>query len=329
MASCNIISNYIDYSSKSTKALLKLVFDKKFDNDIYETFNEVYNQVRYKNELEDKCGSLLKNVDYYLCEKANELKKDYEKKYDNVVDYLTAYVAIFVMDTLNEYDLGLLSKNISNFRADYLLKDEIDFDKRFISLTNEIVENKNKFLEQFKSDSFYIRCYLTNEKKVYNTTLKHSLEFPKIYSDYAINKVFNSDIINEDKIMIEYNLVCARLLNDIIHGNFNTNYLVSFSPSFFDKENKINKLLTIIDNDIAKEKIAIKINYKDYINNKDKVSELITNGYNFAVILDDTYEHYENNKRIVTSLFKYVMINVNNKYYHYYENVKNLIKLKY
>ena len=46
------------------------------------------------------------------------------------------------------------------------------------------------------------------------STIDYNIRFPKIYSTYSINKVFNSAIINENINFILYNMVANKILKN-------------------------------------------------------------------------------------------------------------------
>ena len=74
------------------------------------------------------------------------------------------------------------------------------------------------------------------------------------------------------------------------------------------------RFLRALDDELLKEKISIKILYKDYKKYKKYVHELITSGYSISLELDETYViDFEN-------LFLFSNILVSKKY-DYYDNI--------
>ena len=182
-------------------------------------------------------------------------------------------------------------------------------------------------MANFFSKNFEVNYYLTNLKKVYNVTISHNIKFPKLYSEYAIDKVFNFDVIGEDKLFIEYQMVNVRFLSEIIQGDFSKNYLLEFQTSIFEKKEKLVRLLRLIDNDITKENFSMKIDYSYYKNNKDTILDMINNGYNFCIFLDNSYDSDGENNNLINTVFKYIMIEVNSKYISLFDKEK-VIKVK-
>ena len=145
-------------------------------------------------------------------------------------------------------------------------------------------------------------------EKVYIETIDYNIRFPKIYSTYSINKVFNSAIINENINFILYNMVANKILKNVLYDIYDINYIVTFPISIIEKKEKLNRLFEIIDNEMVKNNIVINIKYSDYKNNKELFNEYISLGYNLSLELDDSFEYTENNL-IWLSIFKYVLGN--------------------
>ena len=74
--------------------------------------------------------------------------------------------------------------------------------RRFVYSLCSAITSVNNFILSFQK---------TNIKRLENISIDYDIKFPKLYSEYAIDKVFNSGVIGEDKIFIEYYLVCLDL----------------------------------------------------------------------------------------------------------------------
>ena len=125
------------------------------------------------------------------------------------------------------------------------------------------------------------------------------MKFSKLYSDYAIKKVLNSKEIREQNLFVTYSYVGVKILQDIIKGIFKKQYLVDYVLSLKDKPKKKKRLLNMIDNDITKEKLALKITYQDYLENKEEIYELTREGFHIALILDETFAFNEETKKLL------------------------------
>jgi hypothetical protein len=114
----------------------------------------------------------------------------------------------------------------------------------------------------------------------------------------------------------------------ILDGKFNTQYLVDFPMTLFEKSKKLNQVLRIIDDPSIQEKIKIKIKYRDFIIHREQIYELMKNGYKFAVIIDDSFIiSKEHMKKL--EVFNYVIVSKKLKYFEEFkenaEALENLI----
>ena len=120
--------------------------------------------------------------------------------------------------------------------------------------------------------------------------------------------------ISEDKLFVEYYLITTQVIQDILKGNFKKQYIVEFNPSLLKKNRKLNQLLEIINNSAIQDKVNIRIEYADFIKNKDKVYDLMKNGYRLAIVLDNTFEpEYSNFQRL--NAFNYILASKKLEYF--------------
>ena len=134
---------------------------------------------------------------------------------------------------------------------------------------------------------------MTEEKELeykddnyYKVKLKYNFDFPKIYSREVIEETFNTDLVGEDKLFVEYPMVSILVLKDILAGDFKKTYIVEFTPSLLNKKQKLENVLGIFENQIAQEKMNIEISYKDFIENKKQVYAVMKKGFNFVLRTD-------------------------------------------
>ena len=131
----------------------------------------------------------------------------------------------------------------------------------------------------------------------------------------TIENVFNSGLISEDKLFVEYNLISVEVIQDILRGNFKRQYIIEFNTNLFNKSRKLASLLKIINNSAVQDKINFKITYKEFLKNKENIYELMRNGFKFAVILDDSFEpQYANFERL--NAFYYTIASRKLEYYN-------------
>ena len=215
---------------------------------------------------------------------------------------------ITYLDNINKCDdVNTLIENIIDNREKILCIND-DIKKELSDLIKNFIKKKEQFFINFESNDFILNEEKTNNKKVYIETIDYNIRFPKIYSTYSINKVFNSAIINENINFILYNMVANKILKNVLYDIYDINYIVTFPISIIEKKEKLNRLFEIIDNEMVKNNIVINIKYSDYKKNKELFNEYISLGYNLSLELDDSFEYTENNL-IWLSIFKYVLGN--------------------
>ena len=151
-----------------------------------------------------------------------------------------------------------------------------------------------------------------------------------IYSNQAIDNVFNSGMVQEDKLFVEYNLIAVEVISDILKGNFKKQYIKEFTTTLLEKSRKLNSLLNIINNAAVQDKVNLKITYKEFLENKEIIYELMRNGFRFAIVLDNSFKpQYSNFEKLKT--FNYTIANKDLKYYEKVianeSIIKNLIKI--
>ena len=238
--------------------------------------------------------------------KCKKLTDIYDKDMISKSLYFIWYITY--LDNINKCDdVNTLIENIIDNREKILCIND-DIKKELSDLIKNFIKKKEQFFINFESNDFILNEEKTNNKKVYIETIDYNIRFPKIYSTYSINKVFNSAIINENINFILYNMVANKILKNVLYDIYDINYIVTFPISIIEKKEKLNRLFEIIDNEMVKNNIVINIKYSDYKKNKELFNEYISLGYNLSLELDDSFEYTENNL-IWLSIFKYVLGN--------------------
>ena len=147
----------------------------------------------------------------------------------------------------------------------------------------------------------------------------NNVKIPDLFSDIAINRVYNSGIINEDKMTVFYLLTEREILVDMENFDSDNKYLIEFPQSLIDKKNKLSSLLKTMDSDYLKERMIFKVLYSDYLNKKDDYDKLIHDGYSLAVIIDE-----EVNNTTLLNIFSYIILE-GNKYKNILKEFDNVI----
>ena len=283
----NIINEYNDFLKKSYLELFKIVFKNKYRKEEVLVFLDRYISVRYYNETNyPQTRDFTKRINKELLEVVNNLAND-----DNI-DHLKNYVALFGYLTYFD-DINYVIEEMELINS--LVDDNIVKIEDKDSLRNEIrgwytkhLETKEAFNEAINSNSFGLlekRLY----RKLYYLELEYNIKISNLYSEYAIDRAYNTGIVNEDKAFVTYILASALILNNAIKLDFSRYYAVNFPNSLLGKEKKRNRLIKIFDNILAKKQMVIRILYADYIANKKIINEYINEGYTFGIELDSTF----------------------------------------
>ena len=310
----NIAKEYIDFSKKNIIKYLKIILDKYYSKKIVDPLLEEYINIRYYNNEDTKYKNFESNINYYLKQKAIEIKEDADEdivfKVKNTF-YLFKYILCF--DNVTSYELlKEIILEIDEYRNKTLGLNEDTFSDTLYNLVKENEIRKDKYLKAFDSEKFTLKLNQTNDKNVYNVKLDNTIKFNKIYSDYSINKVYNEGLVNEQKNFILYYLTSKLILENIISGNFDINYIVDFPISIFEKEQKLNRLINIINDEAIKNNIVIKFKYSDYLMYKEQINNWIKDVFQVAVIIDEKY-NYDKQNRLWLDIFKYIIIDKTKK----------------
>lgn len=329
----NLTNKYIELTKKQITEYLKLVFGNKFSKKYCDVYMKKYIDIRYYNFYDyDTSTTLRKKILDNLRDLSEELAIDNIEDRDIIEEMCVFFYYVLYFDNvIRSKDIEKTIKKIDKLRKRVLNKEDEFFEKELFKIVKEYKSQKEKLLEKFDSEEFFIKLINYPQKlNVYRVNLKYKLKFPLVYSEFAINKAFNVGLINEDKLLIEYYLVTKKVLEDILKQNFTRQYVLEFTDKLLNKPNKLKNLLNIIDNTAIKDKVSIKIKYEFFIENKEKIYELMRDGFKITIILDNSFK--ANYKTIDTlGVFKYVIVNKDLKNYNeiikYKKNIKNIIEI--
>ena len=323
--SCNLIKEYVEFTKNNFEDYTKRMMGKYFDEEIFKKYLDKYVSIRYYNEEPIVRATLEFNLNHYL----NQI---YEKDKNVISEFiLKLFRLYYYIDNIIDFDY---QKDISNFvnTLNTIREEKVGIkDPEFVSeFTNILLENNKRkinYLDMFNTHEFYLEYKQIPKKDIYDVKLKYEIQIPKLYSKFAIKKVWETTMISENKLKIEYYLLNRQILKDILDGMYHKNYLVELKTTLFSKEIDLNKTLEIFNNDIAKDLITIKITYEDFTLNKEKVLSLIKEGYQFGIIIDEKFINSNDDKNII-DLFKYIIIKNKNYLTNNFKERSNLIILE-
>lgn len=321
----NIMSEYIDLTKKQISTYLKLVFENTYDKKYNDIYTEKYINVRYYNFFCDNKSTTIRKTLLDELRKTQEyiISNNFQDKELIEKMYVFFCYVLYFDDVVYCKDLKNKISQIAKLRKKILNKENYDFEENLYKEMLEINKAKEKLLERFDTNQFFLK--ITNYKQknnIYRVNLKYNLKFPMEYSDMAINKVFNMGITNEDKLIIEYYLITVQIIKDIVRQNFKKQYIVEFAETLLSKPKKIKSILNCIDNSAIQDKISLKVRHENFIENKENMYELMREGYRFAIILDNSFEaNYKNIENL--KMFKYVIVNRESKQYETIMQINN------
>ncbi len=318
----NIINEYIGFIRGKLLDFFKLILRNRYQKNLCATFIDKYIEVRYYNETNYlTTKDFIKRVNKELVDLAEKIAtEDTIDDVKNIVA-LFGYIVYFddVCPVMEEMEL------INTLVSDEIIKiDNKEGLKLFIKQWYlEIKEAKEKFNKAINTREFNIveeRLY----RKIYYLVLEHNVRISNLYSEFAIDKAYNTGTVNEDKLFVTYILASSIVLNNAINLDFSRFYMVPFASTLFEKDKKCIRLLNVLNNPLAKKFIAIRITYTDYKRNKSYVDKLINDGYTFGLELDSKYTG--ESKELV--LFPYILADDESEEYAMLIRDKDLLKSK-
>lgn len=285
----NIIAKYLDFSLKTLTKYFKLIFKSKLKIKEIQVIIKKYQEIRYYNYYNENNLQIKQSINNNL---KNNLKEfiSFSKYNQKELKLLTNLIYnILTLDNIqDEKNMYLTINNILSLYYQ-LYNKELDTKEELINLIRDNKKRKINYLKSFKTNKFMVKYEKLNNK-IYYATLEYNINFPSIYSNFAIKRVYNSEVINEQKMFILYNLITLKILNGLINYDFKNKYIVTYPISLLSKEDKNKRFLNLIDNDILKDRVLIEFDYNLYLEYKDYVMDLIQNGFHFVIYFQDKYE---------------------------------------
>ncbi len=286
----NIIEKHILKTQKRFKKYCNLILKSKYDRVIAEELIQRYVDARYYNfEVDESIKVFYRRIFDAIKRRAAELIKEEPSKKE-VIDYTTdLFQYFFYFDFVrNNMEADLVINKIADMRATRLnikSAETADFIQGFAKLVEEDTLEVQENIDKYNSEDFdlEIKKISSTNKEFYRVKLIYNFEFPKIFSQEAIDEVYNTDIIGEDRLFVEYPMIVNTTLIDILNGVFNKYYIVDFSVDLLKKTKKLEQMLQILENQAAQDKIIFEIGFEDFKDNKTDVFKLIKRGFGFAL----------------------------------------------
>ena len=339
----NLMDVYLSFTERKIKKYMKLIFNQYYDENIVNEYLRTYINARYYNiiNIEKPARAfylrILDELDYKedtlmeKCEKEAESlsEKQQRLKVISTVKEVFGYILFFdnVRNIENFKTIGsikeIVAKALAVASEAYGFKVPKDAEDKIYKEIKSDLLSKDLFLEKFDADEFMLNFENSELRDdLFFVELLYNVKMPMQYSSQAVAQVFSEGIIAEDKLQVEYLLLSIIVIRDIVNGSFKDTYIAEFAPTLFKKKQKLDSLLSIIDNQALQSEISLNIMYSDYIKNKKSVFEYTKKGFNFTITLDNSIQSTEDVEEL--KMFKIVIAQKNLVLYRDLKNNKTL-----
>ena len=332
----NLMDVYLSFTERKIKKYMKLIFNQYYDENIVNEYLRTYINARYYNIINKEKPArafylrILDELDYKedtlmeKCEKEAESlsEKQQRLKVISTVKEVFGYILFFdnVRNIENFKTIGsikeIVAKALAVASEAYGFKVPKDAEDKIYKEIKSDLLSKDLFLDKFDTDEFMLNFENSELRDdLFFVKLLYNVKMPMQYSSQAVAQVFSEGIIAEDKLQVEYLLLSIIVIRDIVNGSFKDTYIVEFAPTLFKKKQKLDSLLSIIDNQALQSEISLNIMYSDYIKNKKSVFEYTKKGFNFTITLDNSIQSIEDVEEL--KMFKIVIAQKNLVLYRY------------
>ena len=322
----NLMDVYLSFTERKIKKYMKLIFNQYYDENIVNEYLRTYINARYYNiiNIEKPARAfylrILDELDYKedtlmeKCEKEAESlsEKQQRLKVISTVKEVFGYILFFdnVRNIENFKTIGsikeIVAKALAVASEAYGFKVPKDAEDKIYKEIKSDLLSKDLFLDKFDTDEFMLNFENSELRDdLFFVELLYNVKMPMQYSSQAVAQVFSEGIIAEDKLQVEYLLLSIIVIRDIVNGSFKDTYIAEFAPTLFKKKQKLDSLLSIIDNQALQSEISLNIMYSDYIKNKKSVFEYTKKGFNFTITLDNSIQNIEDVEEL--KMFKIVI----------------------
>ncbi len=315
----NIMDEYTNFTKRCLNNYMKYILDKQYDKGIVNRYIDKYIDVRYSNYLDEatESATLSKKINKGLKEVTDSLEETLPvSRIERIRNIEKIFKYVHGLDT--SYLLESRSKvieNISIIRTELHKEEDPGFSSTFDKMLREDIKKKKEFLDSFNSDTFsLVKTKINKNSNLLRVSVKDNIKFPELYSDIAIDKARHKDSINEDIMAIGYTLTTVEIINNLLNNNFNNIYYLPLPKSIFSKTTKINRLLSIIDNEFIIEHINLVVTFAAFKLYKSTIIELMHKGFLFTIALDDSFNYCSENLEYL-EIFNNIFM-LKDKYYY-------------
>ena len=325
----NIVQKHISDTQKRFKKYFSMILKSKYDREIADELIQAYIDSRYYNyEVNNTIRIFHRRIYEAIKVKAETLRAELPDKID-IIDYTQElFQYFFYFDYVRKnVEISKVIKLISEKREKkYNLRnpDTKNFIKEFSNLVESDLNKINHLLKLYDSTKDFEITLKKIEDNMYRVKLLYNFDFPEIFSKEIIEETFETDVIGEDRLFVEYPMIANEVLKEILIGNFSKIYIVDFATSLLKKKKKLEQLLEILENQAAQDKIYFEIKFEDFVKNKKEVFEIIKRGFKFALVTNSEMPKFTKDELQITEVFGCILADTNDVNKKRYKNDKIL-----
>lgn len=319
----NIVQKHISDTQKRFKKYFSMILKSKYDREIADELIQAYIDSRYYNYgIDNNIRIFHRRIYESIKIKAENLREEIPDKID-IIDYTQElFQYFFYFDYVRKnVEISEVIKLISEKREKkYNLRnpDTKNFIKEFSDLVESDLNKINHLLKLYDSTKDFEITLKKIEDNMYRVKLLYNFDFPEIFSKEIIEETFETDVIGEDRLFVEYPMIANEVLKEILIGNFSKIYIVDFATSLLKKKKKLEQLLEILENQATQDKIYLEIKFEDFVKNKKEVFEIIKRGFKFALVTSSEMPSFTKDELQITEVFGCILADtkdVNRKKY--------------
>ena len=287
-----IFEEYVKFVENFLINYFKLLLSGEYERSLIRPFINRYIDVRYYNQFSFvKEPTFTQKLNKELNNVAKEVMSENEDKVEKVKNIFALFGYILYIDGCFSYsNISTLTKSLfndQNIKLNYSDKTKASVTE----LIREFTEKKNEFFKLFDTDEFYLKGKKM-DGNVYCVDLGNNCHISKLYSEYAINRAYNSEVVMENRLYLMLIMLTTKILAEAISLNFDNTYVVDFPETLLEKQKKILKYLKLLDNDLLRNKVLLRFKYSVYKNRvyKKEINKLINKDYGISIILDEGFD---------------------------------------
>lgn len=325
----NIVQKHISDTQKRFKKYFSMILKSKYDREVADELIQAYIDSRYYNyEVNNTIRIFHRRIYEAIKVKAEILRAELPDKID-IIDYTQElFQYFFYFDYVRKnVEISKVIKLISEKREKkYNLRnpDTKNFIKEFSNLVESDLNKINHLLKLYDSTKDFEITLKKLDDTMYRVKLLYNFDFPEIFSKEIIEETFETDVIGEDRLFVEYPMIANEVLKEILNGNFSRIYVVDFAESLLKKKKKLEQLLEILENQAAQDKIYFEIKFEDFVKNKKEVFEIIKRGFKFALVTNSEMPKFTKDELQITEVFGCILADTNDVNKKRYKNDKIL-----